>query len=69
LHEPAPDVAGAGVFGAEEDDAGVDANHVGVDPAGLGIERVDEAVLAVGFLTVPVVHCLQSSCGEFGCEH
>lgn len=69
MHEPAPDVAGAGVFGAEEDDAGVDANHVGVDPAGLGIEGVDEAVLAVDLVAILVVHCLQCSSGEFGCEH
>ena len=69
FHEPAPDVAGAGVFGAEEDDADVDADHVGIDPAGLGVEGVDEAVLAVDLFAVLVVHGLQSSGGEFGCEH
>ena len=69
MHEPAPDVAGAGVFGAEEDDAGVDAYDVGVDPAGFGVEGVDEAVFAVDLLAVLVVHRLQSSRGEFGGEH
>ena len=69
LHEPAPDVAGASVFGAEEDYADVDADDVGVDPAGFGIEGVDEPVLAVDLVAVLVVHRLQGSRCEFGSEH
>lgn len=56
MHEPAPDGAGAQVFGAEEDDAGVDADHVGVDPSRFRIEGVDKAVLAVNLGTPALVH-------------
>ena len=56
LHEPAPDVARAHVFGAQEDDAGVDSDHVGVDPAGFGVEGVDEAILAVNLCSVFLIH-------------
>ena len=69
LHEPAPDVSRAHVFGAQEDDAGVDADDVGVGPGGLGVEGVDEAVLAVDFWAVPGVHRFKSASGEFGGEH
>ena len=55
-HEPAPDVAGAHVFGAQKDDAGVDSDDVGVDPAGFGIEGVDEAVLAINLCAVLLIH-------------
>ena len=58
LHEPAPDVAGAHVLGAEEDYAGVDADDVCVDPAGFGIKGVDEAVLAVNLITELFAHRL-----------
>ena len=60
LHEPAPDVSRAHVFGAQEDDARVDADDVRVGPAGLGVEGVDEAVAAVDFGAVTIVHGKQS---------
>ena len=69
MHEPAPDVGGAHVFGAEEDDAGVDTDDVRVDPVGLGIKGVDEAVLAVNLWTPTFAHRVERSSGELGCEH
>lgn len=56
LHEPAPDVPGAHVFGAQEDDAGVDSDHVSIDPARFGIERVYEAILPVNLCAVLLIH-------------
>lgn len=56
LHEPVPNLSRAHVFGAQEDYAGVDADHVRVDPAGLRVEGVDEAVLAVDFGAVLFMH-------------
>lgn len=68
-HEPTPDVSSAHVFGTQKNDAGVDADDVGVDPGGLGVEGVDEAVAAIDFGAVPIVHRLQSASGEVGSEH
>src|ERR1051326_7456245 len=47
LHEPAPDVAGTRVFGAEKNDAGVDTDDVSVDPTDFGVEGVNESFFAV----------------------
>src|SRR5689334_10145704 len=46
-HEPLPDLAGAQVLGGQQRDADVDADHVGIDPAVGGMERVCEPVAAV----------------------
>ena len=69
LHEPAPDVSGSHVFGAQENDAGVDADDVGVGPGGLGVEGVDEPVPAIDFGAVPGVHRFKGAGGEVGGEH
>src|SRR6185295_11568127 len=69
LHEPAPDVSGAHVFGAQKNYAGVDSNYVGVGPGGLRVEGVDEAVFAVDFRAVLIKHRLQGAGGEVGSEH
>ncbi len=61
--------AGAHVFGAEEDDADVDSDDVCVDPAGFGIEGVDESILAVDLCAVLLVHGPQRARCEFGSEH
>ena len=68
-HEPAPDVFGAHVFGAEEDDTDVDADDVGVGPAGLWVEGVDEAVFTVDLGAVLVEHRPEGTRGELGREH
>ena len=69
LHEPAPDVAGEHVLGAEEDDTGVDADHVGINPVRFRIEGVDETVFAVNPRSPALVHCAQGRRGEFRGEH
>src|ERR1051326_87684 len=69
LHEPAPDVAGAHVFGAEKNDADVDADDVCIDPAGFGIEGVDETVPAIDLLAILLSHRAHRRGGEFRSEH
>ena len=68
-HEPAPDGGGAHVFGAQENDADVDADDVSVGPAGLWVEGIDEAVATVDFGAIPIVHGGEGARGEFGGEH
>src|SRR5262249_11703271 len=58
-HKPAPDVPGAQIFGAEQRDSNVYANHVGINPSGLRIERVGETVTAIDFFTELLAHCPQ----------
>ena len=68
-HEPTPDVFGAHVFGAQKNYAGVDADDVGVGPTRLGVEGVDEAVLAIAFGAVSGVHRFKGAGGQLGGEH
>ena len=55
-HEPAPDVAGAQILGAENCDADVNPDYVGIDPAVIRVKGVGESVPAVNFRPEFVVH-------------
>ena len=55
-HEPAPDVAGAQILGAEDCDADINADYVGVYPSVIWVKGVGEAVPAVNFRPEFVVH-------------
>jgi hypothetical protein len=48
-----------GGFRHEQRDADVDANHVGADPAGVGIEGIGETVAAPDFLAADFAHPAQ----------
>src|SRR5262245_14284196 len=61
-HEPAPDVPAAQILGAEKSDANVDADYVGIDPAGGRIESVGETVAAIYFFSEFLFHLAQ--CGQ-----
>ena len=56
FHELLPDEAGTGIFGHQNGDAQIDAEYVGTVPVGEGIESVDEAVGAPGFLGIVFAH-------------
>ena len=58
-----PDETGAGVFGHDDGDAGVDADNVGGGPVGEGIEGVDKAVGGPGLCGVFVTDGLQDAEG------
>src|SRR5438045_2021996 len=55
-HEPLPDIAGHQVLGAEQADAYVNPDHVGIHPAGDRIERIRETVAAPDAVAVKVLH-------------
>ena len=59
LHEDGPDKPAPGVLGLQQRDPEVDADHVGVDPAGLRVERVDKAVAAPDPVPVGRAHVAQ----------
>jgi hypothetical protein len=56
FHELFPDETGAGIFGHQNGDAQIDAEHVRALPIGEGIESVDEAIGAPDFLGVVFPH-------------
>jgi hypothetical protein len=58
-HEPAPDIAGAKVFGAEKCDAKIDADDVGVNPTVVWIEGVYETVAIVNLISPTGMHGLE----------
>ena len=59
LHEHRPDKAGPRVFRLEQRDAEVDPDDVGIDPARLGVERIDKAVTAPDPVPVGGPHVAQ----------
>src|SRR5262245_13098562 len=68
-HEPAPDVSAAQVLGAEQGDADVNADHVGIDPAGGRVEGVGETISAVNLLSEFLFHLAQGGQRDFRREH
>ena len=47
LHEPAPDSSGTEIFGAEEGDAQVDADHIRVHPAVSWMKRIGKPIAPI----------------------
>src|SRR5688572_18983122 len=68
-HEPAPDVSAAQVLGAEQSDAHVNTDHVGIDPAGGRVESVGESVAAINLLSEFLLHLAQGGQRDVRREH
>src|SRR5262245_32088432 len=68
-HEPAPDVSAAQILGAEQGDAHVNADHVGIDPAGGRIESVCETIAAINLLSEFLFHLAQGGQRDVRREH
>jgi len=58
-HEPAPDVTGSQVFGADQSYANVDADNIRINPPIIRIEGIDKTVTIINAISPPLVHCLQ----------
>src|SRR5215475_1310774 len=68
-HKPSPDIPASQVLGAEQNDADVNPDHIGIDPAVVGIESVRESVASVNFVAEFLAHLAQRRQRDFRCEH
>src|SRR5262245_25734345 len=68
-HEPAPDVSAAQVLGAEQGNANINADHVGIDPAGGRVESVGETITAINLLPEFLFHLAQGGQCDVRREH
>jgi hypothetical protein len=68
-HEPAPDISGQQILGAEQSDADVDADHIGIEPFLGGIEGVHKSILAIDVIFEMIAHGAQRRYGDIRREH
>ena len=68
-HEPAPNVPGQQILRAQQSDADIDADYIGVEPFLRGVKSIHESVLAIDAILEMIAHGAQSGDGNIGREH
>ena len=69
LHEPRPDAAAAQVLGAQQRDAEIDADDIGIDPAARRVKRIGEAIPAIDAIAEPLAHLANSGQRDIRRQH
>jgi len=68
-HEPAPDISGQQILGAEQGDADIDADDIGIEPFLGGIECIHKSILAIDVVFEMIAHGAQRGDGDIWREH
>ena len=68
-HKPTPDIAGQQVLGAQQRDAGVNADHIGIEPIERGIIAVDKTIAAEHAIAEMFANGLERRNRDVGREH